>query len=57
VVAALSDLPHQKIFGSFFSSCESQFRELVGPLVKSSKSFGQKQQELSSKAARAMELE
>jgi len=40
VVAALSDLPHQKRFGFYFSSWESQFREVVGALVKSSMSFG-----------------
>jgi len=55
VVAALSDLPHQKRFGFYFSSWGSQFREVVGALVKScSRSFGQRQQELWSKAAEAL---
>jgi len=36
-----------------FSSWESQFKEVVRALVKSSMSFGQKQQELWSKAAGA----
>jgi len=55
VVAALSDLPHQKRFGFyFFSSWGSQFREVVGALVKGSRSFGQRQQELWSKAAGAL---
>jgi len=58
VVAALSDLPHQKRFGFYFSSWGSQFREVVGALVKSrSRSFGQKpQQELWSKAAASRAL-
>jgi len=48
----LSDLQHQKRFGFYFSSWGSQFREVVGALVKSrSRSFGQRQQELWSKAA------
>jgi len=44
MVAALSDLPHQKRFGFYFSPWESQFREVVGALVKGNRSFGQRQQ-------------
>jgi len=36
---------------SIFSSWGSQFREVVGALVKGSRSFGQRQQKLWSKAA------
>jgi len=39
---------------SIFSSWGSQFREVVGALVKGSRSFGQRQQELWSKAAGAL---
>jgi len=39
VVAALSDLPHKKRFG-FFSSLESQVREVVGAFFESSESNG-----------------
>jgi len=53
VVVVFFDLPHQKRFDFYFSSWESQFREVVGALVKGSRSFGQRQQELWSKAARA----
>ena len=48
------DFPHQKRFGFYFSSWRSQFREVVGALVKGSRSFGQRQQELWSKAAEAL---
>jgi len=60
VVAALSDLLHQKRFGFYFFFLGSQFREVAGALVKGSRSFGQSrsksfgqkpQQELWSKAA------
>ena len=48
------DFPHQKRFGFYFSSWRSQFREVVGALVKGSRSFGQRQQKLWSKAAGAL---
>jgi len=61
VVAALSDLPHQKIFGFYFLlgnlSLEKQqelWSKTIGAFVKGSRSFCQSQQELWSKAVGAL---
>ena len=52
MVVVFFDLPHQKRFDFYFSSWESQFREVVGALVKGSRSCGQRQQELLVKGSR-----